>query len=467
MTPLNSNPMICSEYDIKCGNLPFQTFLASMSNAVVVVDSVGTIVYVNPAYTRIMDFSAKQVLGRNMKDVTPDARTLNVLKTGKAIGYDSFFSEKLGLDLVLSSTPIFENEELTGVVTVFFNSKDLMELYSAYRRAHGLANYYQDLLFKEQNHSGSFASVIGASSSLTQITAMAKRVAETNATVLITGENGVGKDVLAQAIRRASARRDKAFIAVNCAAIPDSLLESELFGFASGAFTGATRGGKLGKFELAEGGTIFLDEVGDMSSSMQSKLLRVLQEKEIEKVGGTKVTRVDVRVIAATNRNLEQMVQDGNFREDLLYRLNMFPLHLPPLRERKGDIPMLTLHFLDQFCDTYKRKLVIAPETFEILASSNWPGNIRQLRNTIERAVILCDSDVLLPEHMDGAFTRPAQPSQAATEQGGLKSEIRKIERKVYEDALFISGGNKSLAMKKLGVSRRTFYKRLHDLELF
>jgi transcriptional regulator with PAS, ATPase and Fis domain len=465
-TEESSNTTIDSAYDLRCGNIPFQKILLSMSNAVVVVDRDGTIVYVNPAYTRIMDFTAEQVLGRNMKDVTPDARTLKVLKTGKAIAYDSFFSEKLGLDLVLSSNPIFEDGELAGVVTVFFNSKDLMELYGAYRRAHGLVNYYQDLLLKEQIHAGSFASVIGASSSLSQVVAMARRVAETDATVLITGENGVGKDVLAQAIRRASGRRDKAFIAVNCAAIPDSLLESELFGFASGAFTGATRGGKLGKFELAEGGTIFLDEVGDMSSSMQSKLLRVLQEKEIEKVGGTQVTRVDVRVIAATNRDLEQMVRDGQFRQDLLYRLNMFPLHLPPLRERKEDIPTLALHFLEQFCDTYKRKLVIAPETFETLASSDWPGNIRQLRNTIERAVILCDADVLLPEHLGDTFACPAQPNQAP-EQGGLKSEIRKVERKVYEDALSSSGGNKSLAMKKLGVSRRTFYKRLHELDLF
>jgi transcriptional regulator with PAS, ATPase and Fis domain len=445
--------------------IPFELIVSSMSNAVVVVDQDGTIVYVNPAYTRIMDLAADQVLGRNMRDVTPDARTLKVLKTGKPITWDSFYSEKLGLDLVLSANPLMRDGKMIGVVTVFLNSKDLMELYGAYRRAHGLANYYQDLLLREHVRSGGFASLIGNSPALMQVIAMARRVAETDATVLITGENGVGKDVLAQAIRRSSNRRDNAFIAVNCAAIPDSLLESELFGFSSGAFTGAARGGKMGKFELAEGGTIFLDEIGDMSASMQSKLLRVLQDKEIEKIGGTRVTRVDVRVVAATNRNLEQMVKEGQFREDLFYRLNVFPLHLPPLRERKEDIPVLALHFLAQFCDSYKRQLIMAPEAIDLLQRSDWPGNIRQLRNTIERAVILCDSDVLLPEHFVNIDTLPQQPKENG-EQGSLKGEIKKIERKLYEDALSSSGGNKSLAMKKVGVSRRTFYKRLHELDL-
>ncbi|KRB83502.1 sigma-54 interaction domain-containing protein [Noviherbaspirillum sp. Root189] len=446
-------------------NIPFDLVVASMSNAVVVVDRDGTIVYVNPAYTRIMDLGSEEVIGRNLRDVTPDARTLKVLKTRQAITWDSFYSEKLGLDLVLSANPIVRDGEMVGVVTVFLNSKELMELYGAYRRAHGLANYYQGLLLREHVHAGSFANVIGASTALTQVIGMARRVAETDATVLITGESGVGKDVLAQAIRRASHRRDKAFIAVNCAAIPDSLLESELFGFSSGAFTGAARGGKVGKFELAEGGTIFLDEVGDMSASMQSKLLRVLQDKEIEKVGGTRVTKVDVRVIAATNCKLELMVKESKFREDLFYRLNVFPLHLPPLRERKEDIPVLALHFLAQFCEAYKRKLIMAPEAIELLQRSDWPGNIRQLRNSIERAVILCDSDVVLPEHFVD-LNAAAQPAPDMNEQGSLKGEIKKIERKLYEDALSSSGGNKSLAMKKVGVSRRTFYKRLHELDL-
>jgi PAS domain S-box-containing protein len=438
--------------------------LDSIYDGVVVVDRAGTIVYANPAYTRIMHVPLEEALGRNMQEITPNARTLTVLRDGEATLHETHYSERLGFDVVLSATPMYREGTLVGAVTVFRGSQELMELYATYRRAHGLVDYYTALLVKEQGEFGSFDSIIGHSRSLAPVIKMAHRVAETDATVLITGENGVGKDVFAQAIQQASKRRDRPFIAVNCAAIPDALLESELFGFDPGSFTGAAKGGKLGKFELANGGTIFLDEIGDMSSSMQAKLLRVLQQKEIEKIGSTRVIRVDVRIIAATNRNLEQMVREGRFREDLLYRLNVITIALPPLRERKADIPRLARHFLEHFCGVYKKKVIFAPEAFESLERYNWPGNVRQLRNTIERAVILCDGDVVLPEYFGADFNSPT--SSELPDKKGLRREVQKTELRVYEEALLSCNNNKSLAMKKIGVSRRTFYKRLREFGL-
>lgn len=445
--------------------IPFDQVLSSINDGVVVVDRAGTIVFVNPSYSRILKMPPEYALGRNMQEVTPNAHTLRVLRTGKPLLYDSHYSHDLGFDVVMSATPIFQDGVLVGAVTVFRPAEEMIELYSAYRRAHGLVDYYQELLVQEKTLFRFFEKIVGHSGNLVHAVKMAARVAGTDATVLVTGENGVGKDILAEAIHQSSGRRDKAFIVVNCAAIPESLLESELFGFEQGAFTGAARGGRLGRFELADGGTMFLDEIGDMSLPMQAKLLRVLQNKEIQRVGSNRVIHVDARVIAATNRDLDQMVRDGQFREDLLYRLNVFPIAIPPLRERKSDIPRLVKHFLDEYCGKYGKSLITAPETFETLNSCDWPGNVRQLRNAIERAVILCDGSILLPQHFDLSEVHEPPPGEGVL-QKTLKGQVREVERKAYEDALSSSEGNKSRAILKLGVSRRTFYKRLREFNM-
>ncbi len=450
------------------GDISYKQILWSIPDAIVVVDKEGTILFVNQAYTRIAHFPAEVVIGRKLQEITPSAHTLRVLRTGEPIQCDSYYSDDLGVGVVMSATPIARNGELHGVVTVFRTSKEMLDVYAAYRRANGLVDYYQQLLTTEKERNGCFKALIGHDRTLGRIIAMSARVAETDTTVLITGENGVGKDVLAHSIHQASPRARQPFIVVNCAAIPDTLLESELFGFENGAFTGAARGGRPGKFELAEGGTIFLDEIGDMSSSMQAKILRVLQQKEIQKIGSNRIIRVNVRVIAATNRDLPRMVREGRFREDLLYRINVFPIQIPSLRQRKGDIPELAQWFLSQCSAEGARKMMIAPEAFETLERHDWPGNIRELRNAVERAVILCEGDLLLPEHF--GLPELAEPSpdpgplrEAAGERDGLKDRIRDLERKAYDDALSSCGGNKSKAMQKLGVSRRTFYKRLRE----
>ena len=433
-----------------------------VQDGVVVIDATGTIVYVNDAYSRQLNVTGENVIG---KKIDKDARTLTVLTTHKPIRGEAHFSEKLGFDVVLSASPIFRDEECVGVVTVFRCSQDLLDLYAAYRRARGLADYYRERLEGTAQRIQGFDAVVGQNKGLKHVVQMASRVAVTDAATLITGENGVGKDVLAHAIHGASPRAAKAFIAVNCAAIPDALLESELFGYEGGSFTGSAKGGKLGKFELANGGTIFLDEVGDMSSSMQAKLLRVLQDGTIERVGSHRMNKVDVRVIAATNRDLRKMTDEGLFRQDLYYRLNVFPIKLPALRDRKDDIPFLAVHLLQQIAARYGRgHMTLAPEAIEELQRHDWPGNIRELRNAIERAVILCPSDVLLSDSFGTGGEAAA--AVADPQASGLRADVRRTEKRAYEEALAQCRGNKSQAMQMLGVSRRTFYKRLKEFGL-
>lgn len=287
-----------------------------------------------------------------------------------------------------------------------------------------------------------------------------KRIADSEATVLLTGESGSGKEVIARAIHYSSRRANKPFVAINCAALPDSLLESELFGYEKGAFTGATSR-KPGRFEMADGGTIFLDEIGDMSINMQAKLLRVLQDRSFEHLGGNDTISVDVRIIAATNRDLQKAMKEGAFREDLYYRLSVIPINVPPLRERKEDIPDLALHFLKRYD---KRGLIkgISRQAMDELRDYNWPGNIRELENAIERAVILCDSGVIQPEHLPISVQRD-EPSQPALnidipDQG---IDLETLEKQLIKKALEKTGGNQTKAAKLLGLTRSALIYRM------
>jgi len=280
---------------------------------------------------------------------------------------------------------------------------------------------------------------------------LARRVAPTITTVLITGESGTGKELIARCIHKNSPRSQKIFVAVNCAALAPSLIESELFGHEKGAFTG-TAGRHLGRFERAHGGTLFLDEIGELDGNLQAKLLRVLQEKAFERVGGTREIAVDVRVIAATNRNLKQSVADGKFREDLYYRLNTFPIEVPPLRERPSDIPRLVRFFLGRAAGNLgKSHLVLTPEAEKVLLAYGWPGNVRELENTMERVAILCD-DVIETDDLPVTSSGPARPVL-----------FRDIERQAIEDALRDNDGNRTKTARQLGISLRTLQYRLKE----
>jgi len=340
--------------------------LDNIEDVVMVLDSDTTIVYANEAYAKVLGVPVQKVLGRRLDLIEPDCLAIKVLRSGKVSNERDNLSS-VGIDVIGRAFPLFEGDQVVGCVSIFNNITKVVELSRELQRTKEVADYLQDQLNQQTQLPLSFKEYIGQNSRLRVTLELAAKVAKTDSTVLILGESGVGKEVLARAIHNCSRRMDKPLIKVNCAAIPEALLESELFGFEDGAFTGAKKGGKLGKFELAHGGTIFLDEIGDMSINMQSKLLRVLQERELERVGGTKTIKLDIRVIAATNRDLEKMMAEGSFRRDLYYRLNIVPLHLPPLRERKDDLFKLAHKFLTQFSEEVDHKLTLSPQVITIL----------------------------------------------------------------------------------------------------
>ncbi|EPR34985.1 sigma54 specific transcriptional regulator, Fis family [Alkalidesulfovibrio alkalitolerans DSM 16529] len=328
--------------------------------------------------------------------------------------------------------------------------------------------------------------IIGTSPVLKEVFRILAKVAPTDSTVLVTGESGTGKELLVRALHRSSQRRDQPFVPINCGAIPRELLESELFGHEKGAFTHAVRT-RPGRFELAQGGTVFLDEIGEMDLSLQVKILRVLQEKEFEKVGGTKTQKADVRVVAATNRDLEREVAEGRFREDLFYRLNVIPLHLPPLRERGEDVLLLAEFFLRRFCGGKGRScLGLSPEAREMLRTYQWPGNVRELENFMERMAILCEGESITPEDLpekiwrDAGRERPPPPPAPATPQGfvwpvlqdlrdkglGLKEFLDTVEERLLLEALNESGGVKNQAAELLGIKRTTLIEKLKKRKL-
>jgi len=320
-------------------------------------------------------------------------------------------------------------------------------------------------LRKELHERFKFDRFIGKSLEMQKIYTLLRKVASSDANVLITGETGTGKELVARAIHYNSHRRDKPFVAVDCSTIPADLVSSELFGHRKGSFTGAIRDRK-GKFELADGGTLFLDEIGEMPLDTQAKLLRVLQERTISPLGDDREISVNVRVIAATNRDLLAAVESGKFRLDLYYRLNVFPIELPPLRKRKEDIPLLVEHFLRKFCP--KNTPCITPRALEILKNYNWPGNVRELENVVERALVLSEGKEILPEHLPDMINRQTIDSDKILEiqipDEGISLE--ELEKRLIFQALKKAGGNKTRAAKLLGLSRHTLLYRLEKYEI-
>jgi transcriptional regulator with PAS, ATPase and Fis domain len=311
-----------------------------------------------------------------------------------------------------------------------------------------------------------FPKIIGESVPMRGLMSLIMKVAPTESTVLILGESGTGKELVATSIYEMSLRKEKPFIKLNCAAIPEDLLESELFGHEKGAFTGATAF-KPGKFDMANGGTLFLDEIGDMPYSLQAKILRVIQEREFFRVGGSRTVKVDVRFIASTNQNLEQLVREGRFREDLYYRLNVFTLHLPPLRERKEDIPALVDHFLEKS----EKSVEITSMSLQMLMAYHWPGNVRELQNVIERSAVVCEEGFIEPIHLPvgitGAFENPEQAPSLPTNMP-LDEKLAQIEKSMIIDALRKTGGVQVRATELLGINQRSLWHRIkkHDIDV-
>jgi DNA-binding NtrC family response regulator len=372
-----------------------------------------------------------------------------------------------------------------------FDQIQIHQIVAKAMRTHMLAR--RDARPEDTTARGRFR-LVGESPAIRQIYAVVEKVADTPSTVLITGESGTGKELVARALHDNSSRHAGPFIKINCAAIPKTLMESELFGYDKGAFTGAV-GSKPGRFELAHGGTLFLDEIGEIPVEMQVKLLRVLQESEFERVGGIKTIKVDVRLLTATNRDLAAEIASGGFREDLYYRLNVVPIHLPALRERRQDIPLLVDHFIARFNDRLKKQITGAdPAAVERLVAHNWPGNIRELENVIERTILFCEGPQIriedLPADLGGGPLRPSQPDLPAVvtvvppaaspppsaappvgeEVGSLKQAVRveteRVERDLIQRALDETGGNVTQAARKLQISRKSLQTKMKELGL-
>lgn len=382
-----------------------QMILESVQDGICVVDRSGEVTYVNPSYLRIVHKTPEMVVGQNVFETAADGNRCAVLRSGIArIG--SIRHKKDGTTIVANVNPIFVDGEIAGVVSVIKDITEIQTLMERLSQVSAKAEYLEQELLRTKKTAQAFANYIGKSGKVVDVLALASKAADSSANVLIRGESGTGKEVIAEGIHYASGRHRGPFIRVNCGAIPGALLESELFGHEKGAFTGAVRR-KLGKFELANHGTIFLDEIGELDKNLQVKLLRVLQQKEFDRVGGEETIHVDVRIIAATNRDLEAMVREGTFRDDLYYRLNVIPIILPPLRDRPDDIPLLVEHFIEKISKENKKDVRgITPDAMQMFMHYRWPGNVRELENVIERVITLMDTDLItaavLPSYIKG-----------------------------------------------------------------
>lgn len=427
-----------------------QVVLDTVTDGIVSIDDDGIIKQYNPAAGKILHTSLDQAIGKKLLDVLPCCSSLleSIQKGAKYVNREIFF-EQTGSHYLVNSHPVLDKENhIIGGVAVL---KDIQDVRKFYQRL-------------TEQPSFDFDRILHASKVMEDVISQAKRYAAGESTILIRGETGTGKELFARALHAASPRRQNIFLTVNCAAIPDTLLESELFGYEEGAFTGASKGGKQGLFELANEGTLFLDEIGEMSSHLQAKLLRVLQEHKVRRIGGRREVPLNVRMLAATNRNLEEMIKEGDFRKDLYYRLNVIPLFLPSLRERKEDVALLAESFLRRFAANLGRGVKsISAEALEVLRAYDWPGNIRELENIMERAANIVKGDLILPEHI--IFGRyadhtPAQAIPFFSQGKSLGDMLNAAEKNILSQALRHYHTSRKLG-GALGLSHTSVLKKM------
>ncbi|MFD1422184.1 sigma 54-interacting transcriptional regulator [Laceyella tengchongensis] len=450
--------------DLESMKSMLQAIINSSDDAISVVDQDGMGILINPAYTRLTGLTPEQVIGKPAETDISEGESLHkkVLKTRQPARGVHMKVGPHHKEVVVNAAPIIIGDELKGSVGIIHDVTELKQLSRDLERARRIIRTLEAKY--------TFEDIIGNSESMCHSLAQAKQAAQTRATVLLRGESGTGKELFAHAIHNASDRKYNQFVRVNCATLSESLLESELFGYEEGAFTGAKRGGKKGLFEEASGGTIFLDEIGELSLSTQAKLLRVLQEKEVLRVGGTKSIPVDVRVIAATNVYLEKAIQEKRFREDLYYRLNVLPIHIAPLRMRKEDLYDLSLHLIKKFNQEYGRQVEdIGEDAIHVLSQYDWPGNVRELENVLGRAMInmAFNERRMRREHIPPLdLSRMIQPSATPSVPDAivgkpLKEVLAQTERDYILQVVAACGQNKTEAARRLGISIRSLYYKL------
>jgi transcriptional regulator with PAS, ATPase and Fis domain len=441
-----------------------EVILDASAEGLMFVNRDGIITYINRSYEEIHKVKAENVIGRHVTEIIENTRMHLVVKTG--IPEVTEFQLESLRRYIVSRIPVFKNGLLIGAIgKIIFRDIDSVEqLASKVDRLKTQLEYYRTRLDRPPDTRYSADDIVGVSPSSAATKATALRVAPTDATVLLLGESGVGKEVYAQAIHAMSLRARGPFVRLNCSAIVESLFESELFGYAEGAFTGASKGGKLGKFELANFGTIFLDEIADMPLESQAKLLRVLQEREVERLGGVKQVKIDVRVIAATNQNLPKLVEEGKFRKDLYFRINVIPITIPALRDRTNDVPALVHLFWEQL----KREHGVyyhglSNDALSLLQTYSWPGNVRELRNVLERAISIVRGDTITAEHLRVLLLGGVARDECATiGDCDLRMLVEIAERRAISTALARCNNNRAQAAKVLGITRPLLYKKMH-----
>ncbi|WP_407922545.1 sigma-54 interaction domain-containing protein [Brevibacillus choshinensis] len=457
-------PSIFESYEVL--EAYFETMIKTMDASISVIDEEAKIMVWTEGAERIFSLKSKEVLGHPITDYFPleMLETLKSLHNGQSL-YRHQHQPREDLVVLINTNPIYLHDKIIGAVAAETDITSQVRLNQELLNANKKVNHLQQEMAKMSPSSDPFQQIKGSSLAIRQIKAMIQKLSATQATVLILGESGVGKELFAKAVHDVREGANAPFVAINCGAISPTLFESELFGYEKGAFSGADQKGKKGMIELARGGTLFLDEVGEMPLDMQVKLLRVLQEKKYYPVGGTKQIEADFRIVAATNKNLEELVREGRFREDLFYRLNVVTMKIPPLRERIEDTIELAHFFLYEFSLRYNRPIhAISQNVMQNLLQYDWPGNIRELRNAIERLVVFATDGMVKEEDLPYSLQSQPKPSSIELPDDliSLQEELEAHERRVILRAIELENGNKQAAAKRLGISRATLYNKLN-----
>lgn len=444
----------------------YETILDHVQNGVMITDEQGKIVFFSKAYGRFLGIAPESAVGRQCLEVIENSRMHIVAETGVAeINHPHRIMDQ---DMVVQRIPVrIDGQGMFVYGQVMFKDvRDVQALAKKLNVLESKVELYEKELMSLRSSKYTIENIIGQSPVMVELKKLALKASQINAPVLIMGESGTGKELFAHAIHYASDRRIYPFIRLNCAAIPKDLLESELFGYEPGAFTGAGAKGKPGKFELAHQGSIFLDEISDLPLEMQPKLLRVLEEKEMERLGGTRMTRSDFRLIAATHAKLETLVERGTFRKDLYYRLNVLPLLVPPLRQRREDIPLISEHLIRKYQKEDGTKMVlISPEVMEIFQNYYWPGNVRELANVLERILYTIDGDTILRRHLPIMLQSLAK-DPPKFEETVLKRMREDVEKEILLHTIRISRDNKNKAARMLGIHRTSLYKKMKKFNI-
>ena len=448
-------------------NQDARAVLDAMREGINIIDAEGRIIFGNKAY---LDFLSKEtgigigsIEDQYLRDLRPGARLPEVLATGKPILHAPRM-EKQDEIYFVNMYPIFQDGEMVGGLSVVTFLKDAYAFQTELEQYEKRNKQVLHRVNKANSARYTFDSIVAVGENVQAVKALAQKAAETDATVLLASESGTGKELYAQAIHNASARKNEVFVAINCANFNANTLESELFGYVEGAFTGAKKGGKIGLFEAANGGTLFLDEVSEMDYSLQAKLLRAIQEGRIRPVGGVQEIEVDVRLISASNADLNTYIQQGRFRRDLYYRLSTFQIHIPPLRDRRQDIPALTDVVLSELSKKLKRSITITQEARRCLALHDWPGNVRELRNVLEFSAYLSDNGAIVRDSLPEHIVRPAVEQPEIS----LAQRVRVFERAEISKLLLKNGADlagKKETARQLGISLATLYNKLADPE--